>query len=180
MCSLWSHALNLTFTSNDCQEVKSCESAIHENIAEIKSGWKHAVVFQTVSGGRLPLSKLRAGHVLEAAADKMPSIVLSAWTEPHPVALSHRGGPYCAEHLCSGCFGRDHSSGQEHTSPQSAVFSRCAVPLCLVIHITNSLAPGSSSWVNLTVCGVACGASLDSHTGQTKYLQMQDPYVAHF
>lgn len=136
--------------------------------------------FSNSSSGSLPLSKLRAGHVLEAAADKMPSIVLSGRTEPHPVALSHRGGPYCAEHLCSGCFGRDHSSGQEHTSPQSAVFSRCAVPLCLVIHITNSLAPGSSSWINLTVCGVACGVSLDSHIGQTKYVRMQNPYVAHF
>lgn len=61
--SPWLHTLNLTFRcSDDCQE-KSCESAIHENIAEMKSGWKHAVSFSKGLGSSMPLSKLRTGHV---------------------------------------------------------------------------------------------------------------------
>lgn len=154
----------MTFTcSSDCPE-ESCECAIHENIAEMKSGWKHAVSFSKGLGGRLPLSKLSAGHVLEAAADRMQSIFLSVRTQPRPVPLAHRGGPYWAEHLCSRWLGRDRRSGQEHASTQSAVSSRCAVPLFSFIYISNSQVPGSCPWVNLTVCSVACSASLDTHT----------------
>lgn len=171
LSSLWLRALNLTFTcSSDCQE-ESCESAIHENIAEMNSGWKHTVFFSKGLGGSLPLSKLRAGHILEAAADRMQSIFLSVRPEPHPVPLSHQGGPYCADHLCSRCFGRDHSSGQEHASPQSAVFSRCAIPLCLVMYNANSLAPGSSA---------VCGANLDSHTLAKLSLCKCKIHEAHF
>lgn len=183
--SSWLHTLNLSFTcSSDCQE-ESCESAIHENIAEMKSGWKHAVSFSKGLDGRLPLSKLGAGHVLEATADRMQSIFLSVRTEPHPVPLSHRGGPYRADHLCLGWLGWHRHSRQEHASPQSAVSSRCAIPLFSFIHISNSLAPGSSPWVILTVCSVACGAlALESHTlaslSQAKRVQLQNPCLAYF
>lgn len=165
LCSLWLHALAHATCSNDWQE-ESCESAIHENIAEMKSGWKHAVAFQRVY----------------AAACHYLNWELGTFWKQHKMQIKCRQSfcqleqsltlfllligvvPTVPNISVQGCFGRDHSSGQEHASPQSAVFSRCAVPLCLVIHITNSLAPGSSSWTDLTVSGVACGASLDSHT----------------
>lgn len=59
---------------------------------------------------------------------------------------------------------------------QSAVPNRCAV-LFSVINISNSQAPGSSSWVNLTVWSVAYGGSLNTPASlsQAKYAQKHNP-----
>lgn len=79
----WWHRLNvrLLHAAMAVQE-KSCESAFCENIAEMKSGWKHAVL--SFSG--LPLSNTGAiGHVLEAAANWMQ--VSLFWRSEQSLAL---------------------------------------------------------------------------------------------
>ncbi len=71
------------------------------------------------------------------------------------------------------------SPQRSRTRPQSALPSRCAVPLFSFIQVSNSLAPGSSPWGNLTVCCVARGASLDFHMpaplSQAKRARVQNP-----
>lgn len=93
----------------------------------MQSGWEHEASFSQPSGSRLPSSNW-PNTLGEAAADRMPSIFLSARTEPHPVPLPFQGGPNTVGHLLSIELGRDHHSGREHASPQSSVSSRCAVP----------------------------------------------------
>lgn len=44
--SPWIHTLSPTFPGGSHRPEESCESAIHENIAEMKSGWKYALFFK--------------------------------------------------------------------------------------------------------------------------------------